>query len=211
MKCAAVIASLVLAAGSAQGAVTGVTLMAMDTTNIDVFGTAWNGAGNPGDLPGPDDDWWYDIDSNGDATVEVRENWIGTGSVPLLLGVTTDNLDPNVGFIKTLENNSGVMWSTFLIEISDATPGPITLNPGASSDKFADVTAIGSPGDPVFLVFDNGTVAPGESVVFNFSFFIPDGTPSIEYTITQTPNEIPAPSGIAVLGLAGLAAVRRRR
>ena len=148
----------------------------------------------------------------------INEDWIGgIGQVADL----ATNLAPDPATLSTVlpididkrvTNNAGFFWTAFEIRLIGAGLDDITNVTASTNAEFADVT-VTDLGSDVLIRFDqaggNG-VAVGNLVELFFSFdFEGDLSSGINFRIVQT--AIPTPGSFALIGVAGLAAFRRRR
>lgn len=184
-------------------------IMDMDwsaTTDLTgVLDLAPDGVWNEGD------DYSYE-----DHLVELSENWIGGfgDTVEFDISVMFDNGTPrtpvpDISFNKMVTNNTNFFWSSFQIVITPGVGSTIMDVFANPNDEFGDVmVSMGNNGAWTILWSQNGGtgVAQGDSTSFEFGFNI---SGNLGFMLKQTP--IPAPSAAALLGLAGLAGVRRRR
>jgi len=110
--------------------------------------------------------------------------------------------DPVYNIDKTVSNETGITWTAYDLVLETGTgSGYFTGTP--SSDKFASYTMSATE-----INFYNGSVADGGSVKFDFAINV-TSIGDFSFTLTQTP--IPEPACLSVLGLGGVALLRRRR
>lgn len=156
----------------------------------------------------PNNDWW----TSGNNFL-IRENWGGNFGVAVGLQMSAASADWGlvfpIGIMKDVTNSTNFSWTGFEILI-DAGPGSTLSDVNASPNAaFSDVNIIDN-GDGSFLIsYSVGTgtgVSIGADTMLNFDF---DIAGAIDFEIVQTP--IPTPGSAALLTIAGLAAVRRRR
>jgi hypothetical protein len=125
---------------------------------------------------------------------------------------------------KTVLNNTGVVWTSFELELQEILGTASGEGDGLSfaqgqglpfsSNQFGTITRIDTTRD--YLNFSNGDVQPGESVTFSFA--VSDNSPTTPIFLLQTPNRVDAPSApdagstavLFLLGIAGLAGLRRK-
>ena len=147
-------------------------------------------------------DWVFDTQAE-KGHLGMEEKFKGHEPLAVMVSGETDD-DPVMTVMKSVENDSGVLWTEFEIELSGV--GVQFVGTASSSAHFdaADVT-------PMLVTFSGGPgVADGQTVTFNFDVEI-STTGYFSYTMTQTPT--PEPATLALLGFGGLGLVvmRRRR
>ena len=146
-----------------------------------------------------------------------------TDGTPLQSPTGVPNYTSGSWITKTVLNNSGVLWTSFEIELQQilGTPSPegdgLSFAQGAgltfTSSVFTTITRADITRD--YLNFSGGSVANGASV--SFTFAVTDNTPQSPVYISQTPNraEIGVPDAgstglLFLLGLAGLLSLKRK-
>ncbi len=150
-------------------------------------------------------------------TMWMRENWVGgaNSSAGFATTLPMSGAQPAplstafpININKEVTNNGGFFADEFVVVLNEtggATIDNVFANPNAA---FSDVT-INDLGSTIEITYGIGTgtgLANGATTVFNFGFEV-DGT--ISFEIVQT--LIPAPGAVVLAGVAGVAAVRRRR
>lgn len=96
--------------------------------------------------------------------------------------------------------------------ISDAVilqnPAPsVTSNGQPRAVEATEFLELGGPNALRFTFANSALFAPGETIVFTFSFQLNTNT---DYLISDTLTFVPAPGFAGLAGVAGLAAIRRR-
>lgn len=198
---AVAVATVMIGTSDARADVTG---MAIDPLLVDSLelGTPWaEGV-----------DWGYEIVGPG-AEAWVDEVWTGIDPVALDVQIFTDGPAPlagggtDVSFTKSLSNDTGFEWTGFLIELMPESGGPLVVDPGSiASNEFTVFDVTNNPDGSASILFGGGTVGLGEALSMDFTFSVPD---DVHFTMLQTP--LPVPGSLALLGIAGLVAPRRRR
>jgi len=167
-------------------------------TSVYVSG-ATNGV-NPDYTWSIENDGWLGVD-------EVWDSTTGPGYGFNVWG-TTDS-DPILTITKDILNGSSFPWNGY----------SITLDP-FDTDKFVGVPSSGGTSGGMTLGFQDdynliwttpNIVQPGETVSFTFQINVPD-TGDFNFTLSQSPDVIPEPASITLVGLALVmfAAVRRK-
>lgn len=162
----------------------------------------------------PDNDWW--VSPSSPSTFLIREVWGTAAAVPgsmVNFEMGADMPDGRatfpIGISKDIQNASSFFWTAFTV---DLVPGPgatISNVAAVANAEFGSVVVIDNLDGSFTIEFDQngGTgVAIGNNTDINFSFDI-DG--AIDFEIIQV--AIPAPGAFALMGMAGLVAIRRRR
>lgn len=170
---------------------------------------------------------------NQDGTTPALDNNINVpikrfdafGYIDIEFSVTASGFTSEYLLIESIDNNTGIPWSGYTMQLGFGTGAGFTpstagdfldfdaplFDPTPTSAAFPVVMA---PNEDL-LVFSGGTHGPGQQVyrvrIDVPDFVLPGGTP-MTFTLRQTP--VPEPgalvfSGLAVLGLVGLA--RRRK
>lgn len=151
-------------------------------------------------------DWGWSPEGAG-ALSWVDEHWIGMDQVDLNVNVVGGG-GTDITLTKSLLNDTDFEWTSFLIELTPLPgQGPIIIDDSsASSSLFGDHTTTNDVDGSASILFFDGSVGSGASVSFFFTFNIAG---SVAFEMVQTP--VPAPGGLAALGLGVLAMGRRRR
>ncbi|TVQ81122.1 MAG: hypothetical protein EA380_02490 [Phycisphaeraceae bacterium] len=205
------IGTLLFAVGSAHAAIID-PWMSDGPGGIDPLVLA-NGEWTFGPLSGgPQNDWWV---PPGTSTFMIREIWGTSAATPgavvdFLVGAEADTraITP-IGIMKDVENQSTFFWDGFVVDLIPGQGATISNVVAFASAEFGSVNVIDNGDGSWTLVWDQngGTgVGIGGSTDLDFNFDI-DG--AINFQIIQT--AIPTPGAVALLGLGGLAALRRRR
>lgn len=187
-------------AGAAQAGIDSVSWTAVQIDALDLGAdNAWTEG----------DDYAY-----GEYEVQMFENWVGGGSRNVIfdigLGLVGERtVGTQISFQKSLTNNTGFFWSSFEIVLSPDANSTISGVMNSANSAFSMTNVMAGQNGSWILTWDQGAgtgVGQGESTSLGFSFTI-DG--NFGFMMKQTP--VPAPAGAALLGVAGLAGVRRRR
>lgn len=186
----------------ASAASAGLTGMDWSSSDLSSLNLEPDGVWNEGD------DYTYDAQN-----VHIFETWVGGfgRNVAFDIGLSIDDRTPTTGinFSKMLTNTTNFFWSSFEIVL---TPGMGTMINGVTASpnfEFGDVNVTAGGNGSWIILWEqfNGTgVGIGESTKLTFGFNI-EG--NLGFEMKQTP--VPAPAGAALLGVAGLCGVRRRR
>ena len=182
------------------------------SAGIVVYGD--ESVGGVGDLV----DWNYD--SEGD-NLTLMEEWAGQGPVGFYVGDAQwapANYEGGGGFFeitidKTLVNSTDFSWSAFDIDFTPR-PGATAIEVVAesvTSDHFSDVSVFNNEDGSANIHFEldgvgDTAVGFGEEAHFSMTILV---FGDIAFNMVQTP--IPAPGALALLGLAGLLGVQRKR
>ncbi len=206
-------AAVGLAASTAQAGLISANFSgdALSSLNLTDDGT-FNGGYGPRSSSFTAQDWGYVTVANGAGADRtwVDEDWTAGGSVAFTASMTLgEDATQFIGLSKRTKNRSGFTWTSFEIQITTPGAGIVTVDTGTlSSAEFPTVNVLNNGTNVVTLQFSGGSVVYNQFANFTIDFEIPSG-PSWTYTMTQTP--LPAPGAMALLGLGGLAASRRRR
>lgn len=196
---------------AAGAATTGVASAGI--TNINISGALGNNNwdNSAGWHQGQQWGWYFpDPGITTQATGWTIENWIAGGPASLTVQIDA-NTDPDVTMTKNLINTTGFAWTSFIIQLNQISPFPTpSTYPGSlGSSRFSSNSTVNGPTGSTMTFTQSGTdtpVLPGQSVSFFFTFNIPG---SVVFEMVQTP--VPTPGALGLLGLGGLAALRRRR
>ncbi len=186
-------------------------------TKVPDLGNFWNPLGNNGNTPVYADS--FIAPNNGDLIPMRLGTWLddlGTGGNDLRFEVWGDNNGPNpFDVIATTGSLSPKTNGLTYIE-APVINNPHALTPGARYWYVS--TAVGEQGNGFFQT--GGHTQNSDGIVDNGTFWYsndPNGinfdgqnlTPEMAFSVTL--GAVPAPGAGALLGLAGLAAARRRR
>lgn len=134
----------------------------------------------------------------------------------------TDGRDPTVYIIENVENATSFAWTGYLFSVYmqqsfNFVTSTFTAPTGWTA-SFSPVTAgtlpnMGGPGYMGTVTFSVGTGAPvaiGGNADFGVKFkWLPQSSGYVGYCTEQTPT--PEPATLAILGLGGMALLRKRR
>jgi hypothetical protein len=172
----------------------------------------YNGGEGDRQVAAPGADWGFVPGTTPSrATVWHDEDWVGGNSVDLSASGSSglESGTQEIYLSKRTRNRSGFAWTGFQITISNAGGNINLLAPvEAAGSGFNNVQVIGDGTPSLTVLYFGGTVALNAFGNFQIDFEIPGG-PSWAYTHVQTP--IPAPGALALVGMGGLMASRRRR
>lgn len=202
--------AMIAFAGAASAAITGVSVTPDNISSLELSYVVADGVFNGGEgtrdqLADSGADWGYVAAAN---RQWVDESWIAGGNVQLSSSGQSglETAGQEILLNKRTRNRSGFDWTGFTIVLTNA-GGPITML-AYSSTSFSNISVVGDGTNTVTLTYSGGTVAQNAFTVFQLDFEIPTG-PSWQYTQIQTP--VPTPGALALLGVGGLVAGRRRR
>ena len=159
------------------------------------------------DLAFPDDpevaehEWLFDYDSSVLSLTEVykldaKDRVIFTG--------TTDS-DPMIHISKEITNDNAVAWTSYELSLDESGDAVFDYTVTPTSNWYTVVDT----SDTMNLTFSAPVAVPvGETVTLDFDINIPT-TGGFGFTMTQM--AIPEPTTICLLGLGGLALLRKRR
>lgn len=180
----------------------GITEMQWDTISINALDLGVDGVWSEGD----------DYDYR-EYDVTMFETWVGGFGRDVIFDVSFDHDGSrggtSIGFIKSLNNSTNFFWSSFQIVLTPGLGSTISNVTAAPNAAFGDVSVNAGGGGSWVLLWDQdgGTgVSTGGSTAFTFGFEIAG---NLGFMMKQTP--LPAPGGVALLGLAGACGLRRRR
>jgi MYXO-CTERM domain-containing protein len=203
--------AMIAVAGAANAAITGVSVTPDNISSLELSyenadGVFNGGEGTRTDLAPFGADWGFVSAGN---RQWVDESWVAGGNVQLSSSGQSglESVDQEIFLNKRTRNRSGFVWTGFEIVLTNA-GGAITLLSTPSNSNFSTVNVAGDGTNTVTITYSGGSVALNSFTTFQVDFTIPSG-PSWQYTQIQTP--VPTPGALALLGLGGLAAGRRRR
>jgi len=136
-------------------------------------------------------------------TVTLIESYIADGPDDIVFTGFAD-VDPILGIDKDVTNNNAHEWVGY----------ELRLNPEGNAVfdytvmPFSDVFTVVETMEPLLLVFSApDPVAVTETVIMSFDILVPAG--DLNFCLTQ--EAIPEPATLCLLGLGGLALIRKRR
>jgi MYXO-CTERM domain-containing protein len=212
MKFVCVLGAAALLGGISQAGVLSLDISGSAIDPLMLMDGQWNGGYGGRDIAGVGVDWGYLTRAAGSTAdrMWVDEEWSRAGDVSLGFSMTIgEDATQFIGLNKRARNRSGFDWTAFDIQITTPGMGIVTVDEGTlSSAEFSSVTVLNNGTNVVTLKFSGGSVGYNQFANFTIDFEIPAG-PSWTYTMTQTP--VPTPGALALVGLGGLVAGRRRR
>ena len=189
-------------------------VVAMLTVVVTFFSTvAQAGFVNPEDNPGAapfscefpaagnEHEWDFDYSV---PTLTMEEVIYSASPDEVLLSGETDE-DPPFTVVKTIQNTSGVTWTSYILSLSGG--GGATFVEGSASaggNKLQTVNYLHAAA----IEFTGGNpVADGELLTLSFDINVPT-TGLFNFNLTQEP--VPEPATMGLLGLGGLGLFGRR-
>jgi hypothetical protein len=144
----------------------------------------------------------------------MRERWIGGPNSSVAIDTSLPMADTGratfpITINKEVTNDAGFAADTFVITLTEQAGSAISGVAVAPNALLADASIANPAPGVTEITFSQGAgavFAPGDTTNFVFSFEV---TGDIDFRITQA--LIPTPGAGAIVGLAALAAVRRRR
>lgn len=205
--------ALAALAGTAQAGVVDMQVNAGDISALTLpVDNQWNGSYGDKGSAAPGQDWGYTMMNSGAETdsIWVTETWTDSSKHTASLDVGVQSVgraDPTITLNKDVNNVTGYAWTAFTIVLSTQS-GNVTLLGSPTSSDFSTAQIVNNPSPNVTMNFSGGTIAPGATGHFTFTFSVPMSG-FWTFTITQTP--VPAPGALVLAGAGLLASVRRRR
>ncbi len=201
-------------AGTAAAGVSTVDVTPVNIDNLSLpVDNVWNGSyGDKHDVHAPGKDFGYTTIAAGDAddTVWIKEVWTKDHSPSAVLGgsiFSQGRSDPVITINKSVDNFTTSNWTGFDIALSTLS-GNINLIGTPTATLYAHTQVFNNKSGMVVMSFDTGTVHPGDTVDFSFTFSVPY-TGLWTFTITQTPT--PTPGSLVIGATAAVMITRRRR
>lgn len=207
-------AGLALVSGSAMAEVS----LSIDPNNISPLHLSltgddgvYNGFAGARDVAPAGTDWGFVSGVSSRVGVWHDEDWTSGGDVDLSATGTSglESVGQEIYLSKRTRNRSGFVWTGFQIVLTNAGGNITLIDPvDPTGSGFSTVNVVGDGTPTITITYSGGSVALNSFANFEVNFEIPSG-PSWQYTHIQTP--VPTPGALALLGVGGLVAGRRRR
>ena len=144
--------------------------------------------------------WSFDYDSS---VLSLTEVYNLDAEDRIVFTGTTDS-DPMIHISKTITNDNAVAWTSYELSLDTLGNAVFDYTVTPTSDWYTVVDT----SDTLNLTFSAPVAVPvGETVTLDFDINIPTTGPFV-FTLTQ--QAIPEPTTICLLGLGGLALLRKR-
>ena len=135
----------------------------------------------------------------------MEEVIYSTGLDEVLLSGETDE-DPPFTVVKTIQNTSGVAWTSYILSLSGG--GGATFIEGSASAGGNKLQTVNYLHAAAIEFTGANPVADGELLTLSFDINVPT-TGLFNFSLTQEP--VPEPATMGLLGLGGLGLFGRRR
>jgi len=139
------------------------------------------------------------------------------GVIDIVFNVLPSGGTTEYRFVESVDNNTGIDWSSYSMQLGIGTGGSFGPNPGVGLDFDAPnylppITSTAFTNvapSPTQLVFSNGLQSSGAKS-YEFRIDVPDGITT--FTLRQTPVAVPEPTTLCLLAsLASFGWLARRR